>query len=201
MFRYLTLPSGSTISYELVRSKVKNINLRIYPEGRIRVSASHWVSLQQIESFLCSKESFVLKALSQNKTGGEGLPAYEELPVSEAQKEAFRLLVNATVDRLLPRFDQYGIQRPDIGFHTMKSRWGSCCKEKGWVHFNYRLVFYPEKCTEYVTAHELAHLVEANHSRAFYRVLEEVMPDWRIWRSRLKDPPAEQENLTDRRRT
>lgn len=199
MFRYLTLPAGNTISYELIRSKVKNINLRIYPDGRIRISAPSRVSIQQIESFLCSKERFVLKALAQNRT--DGPPAYEELPISEAQKDAFRLLVNAAVDRLLPRFGKYGIKRPDLGFRTMKSRWGSCCKEKGWVHFNYRLVFYPVECTEYVTAHELAHLVEANHSRAFYKVLEEVMPDWRIWRNRLKCPPTAQEDLTDRRRT
>lgn len=195
MFRYLTLPAGNIISYELVRSRVKNINLRIYPDGRIRVSASHVVSLQQIEDFICSKERFVLKALSRSGADGGELPPYEESPISENQKENFRLLVNETVDRLLPRFYKYGIKRPDMGFRTMKSRWGSCCKEKGWVHFNYRLIFYPVECTEYVVAHELAHLVEANHSRAFYQVLEEIMPDWRIWRSRLKDLPTEQENF------
>lgn len=195
MFRYLTLPAGNTISYELVRDNVKNMNLRIYPDGRIRVSASYWVSLRQIEEFICSKEGFVLKALSQSKTGAGTSPAYEELPISDSQKETFRLLVNETVDRLLPRLCQYGIQRPDIGFRTMKSRWGSCCKAKGWVHFNYRLIFCPAECTAYVVAHELAHLVEANHSRAFYRVLEEIMPDWRVWRNRLQAPPSVSNNL------
>ena len=131
MFRYLTLPAGNTISYELVHSRVKNINLRIYPDGRIRVSASPVVSLQRIEDFICSEERLILKALSRSKDGGGELPPYEESPISENQKENFRLRVNETVDRLLPQFYKYGIKRPDIGFRTMKSRWGSCCKEKG----------------------------------------------------------------------
>ena len=177
----LTLPCGETISYELVRSQVKNINLRIYPDGRIRVSASRWVSVAKIEDFICSKERFVLTALTQQP------PTPEPQPIDEVQKEELRRRVYTAVDSLLPRLAKYGIQRPEIAFRDMKSRWGSCCKAKGWVRFNYRLIFYPEKCTEYVVAHELAHLVEANHSPAFYRVLEEVMPDWRVWKERLKE--------------
>ena len=45
----------------------------------------------------------------------------------------------------------------------------------------------PLECAEYVAAHELAHLVEANHSRRFYQVLDTVMSDHRIREKRLRE--------------
>ena len=181
MYCQLTLPGGRCISYELVRSRVKNINMCIYSDGRIRVSAPSHVGIAKIESFIRSKEAFVLKAL-ERKPGTQPPAA-----LTEAQKAELRRRVYEAVDKLLPRFDRYAVRRPEIGFRDMTSRWGSCCKAKGWVHFNYRLIFYPNRCVEYVVAHELTHLVEANHSPAFYRVLEEVMPDWKTWRQLLKE--------------
>ena len=178
MLYSLELPSGITIVYELVCGRVKNINLRVYPGGRIRVSAPSRIGRAQIEAFICSKESFVLKAMSKSND-------YGDRAISDSQKEEFRLFVNETVEKIFPRFSQYNIEKPDIGFRDMKSRWGSCCKAKGWVHFSYRLIFYPAECTEYVVVHELAHLVEPNHSQAFYHVIEEIMPDWKEKKGRL----------------
>lgn len=180
MIYSLRLPSGMTISYELVRSRVKNINMRIYPDGRIRVSAASRVSGGQIEDFICSKERFVLKALAWATENRDKGVLQEQEPITESQKKALRIFVNETVDRILPKFYRYSITKPEIGFRDMRSRWGSCCKTKGWVHFSYQLIFQPPEFTEYVIVHELAHLVEPNHSKAFYRVVEEIMPDWKI---------------------
>jgi len=51
--------------YSLVRKKVKNINLRIHPDGTLSVSASPRVSVQTIEKFLDSQNEYILKALSK----------------------------------------------------------------------------------------------------------------------------------------
>lgn len=51
--------------YTLVRKKVKNINLRIHPDGTISVSASPGVSVQTIEKFLDSQNEYILEALSK----------------------------------------------------------------------------------------------------------------------------------------
>lgn len=179
MIDSLRLPSGSIISYELIRSKVKNINMRIYPDGRIRISAAPKVSRGQIEDFICSKEQFVLKALSQaDEDRRRGLPQ-DQKPVTEEQKAFFRTYILERINEIFPKFHNYNIQRPDVGFRDMRSRWGSCCQAKGWVHFSYRLLFQSLEFTEYVIVHELAHLVEPNHSTAFYQVVEDIMPDWR----------------------
>ena len=57
--------SGNNIQYELERKHVKNINLRIKPDGHIYVSANNSVSLAVIEKFLTDKSEFILKALKQ----------------------------------------------------------------------------------------------------------------------------------------
>lgn len=51
--------------YTLVRKKVKNINLRIHPDGTISVSASPRISVQAIEKFINSQNEYILKALSK----------------------------------------------------------------------------------------------------------------------------------------
>lgn len=68
----------------------------------------------------------------------------------------------------------------------MKSRWGSCQPSKGIITMNKRLLGAPVECTEYVMMHELCHFLEPNHSPAFYRQMDERMPDWRRRKRRLE---------------
>jgi hypothetical protein len=76
---------------------------------------------------------------------------------------------------------------PTVRFRSMTSRYGSCCKAKASITLNKVLADLPLECAEYVAAHELAHLVEANHSRRFYQVLDTVMSDHRIREKRLRE--------------
>ena len=64
-----TLPDGS-ITYELHRKRVKNMNLRVTASGVVRVSASHRVPLGMIEEFICRHRAFIEKALQNRKDSG-----------------------------------------------------------------------------------------------------------------------------------
>ena len=64
-----TLPDGS-ITYELHRKPVKNMNLRVTTSGVVRVSASPRVPLGLIEAFICRHRAFVEKALQNRKSRG-----------------------------------------------------------------------------------------------------------------------------------
>ena len=85
----------------------------------------------------------------------------------------------------LSRMERYGISEPTLRYRCMVSRWGSCRKATGEITFNKFLMCVPVRCVEYVVYHEMAHLVEANHSAAFYAILTELMPDWRARREEL----------------
>jgi predicted metal-dependent hydrolase len=60
----------------------------------------------------------------------------------------------------------------------MKARWGSCSRN-GDICLNSLLVRLPEAAIDFVITHELCHLRYFSHNKSFYRLLTDVMPDWR----------------------
>ncbi|HOP81884.1 MAG TPA: M48 family metallopeptidase [Fervidobacterium sp.] len=64
-----------------------------------------------------------------------------------------------------------------IRISNARSRWGSC-SSKGTLSFNWRLIMAPVGVIDYVIIHELAHIVEMNHSRNFWKVVDMIMPDY-----------------------
>ena len=65
-----------------------------------------------------------------------------------------------------------------LGFMNNKTRWGSCTKD-GVIRLNLRLIALPHRVIDYVIVHELAHLVEFNHSQKFYELVSLIMPDYK----------------------
>ena len=86
---------------------------------------------------------------------------------------------------LLPRFKPLALAEPELAVRAMKSRWGSCTG-KGKITLNLHLMRAPRPCIDYVVVHELCHLVEHNHGKGFYALMDRVMPDWRKRREELK---------------
>jgi predicted metal-dependent hydrolase len=68
---------------------------------------------------------------------------------------------------------------------TMKSRWGSC-NTSGQITLNLHLVTVPLVLLDYVILHELCHLREMNHSKAFYALLARLCPEWKARRTALR---------------
>jgi predicted metal-dependent hydrolase len=66
----------------------------------------------------------------------------------------------------------------------MKRTWGNC-SSRGVIKLNTHLIKAPFKVIDSVIAHELCHLREMNHGKAFYALLENLNPDWREDRARL----------------
>lgn len=92
-------------------------------------------------------------------------------------------------DRAMPRVDHYAneVQR-NVGrvtFRDTRSRWGSCTTD-GNLMLSWRLILAPPAVFDYVIAHEVAHLVEMNHSSAFWNVVEEICPDFRMHKTWLR---------------
>ncbi len=63
--------------------------------------------------------------------------------------------------------------------------WGTC-NSKGVVSLNWRLMMVPHNLIDYVVVHELAHLVQLNHSKLFWEVVHSVLPDYASRRKNLK---------------
>jgi predicted metal-dependent hydrolase len=73
----------------------------------------------------------------------------------------------------------------ELRLTSARTQWGSCTV-RGVVRLNWHLVKMPLHLIDYVVVHELAHLVEMNHSLAFWKVVEGVCPDYRQCRAELR---------------
>jgi predicted metal-dependent hydrolase len=72
-----------------------------------------------------------------------------------------------------------------ITLRDTRSRWGSCTVD-GNLSYSWRLIFAPEQVADYVCAHEVAHLVEMNHSPEFWEIVEDFCPDYKKLRHWLR---------------
>jgi predicted metal-dependent hydrolase len=78
-----------------------------------------------------------------------------------------------------------GVKATAVRLRAQATRWGSCSSQ-GRLNFNWRLILAPPHVLDYVAAHEVAHLVEMNHSPAFWRTVEKALPDMASGRAWLK---------------
>jgi predicted metal-dependent hydrolase len=68
-----------------------------------------------------------------------------------------------------------GVTVKRVSVRDQSSRWGSC-STTGVLSYSWRLILAPPYVLDYLAAHEVAHLVEMNHSRAFWRLVERICP-------------------------
>lgn len=93
-------------------------------------------------------------------------------------------------DHLNKRVDEYGnlmgVKPKQLKLSNAKKRWGSCSGKQS-INLNWRLIMIDDNLIDYVVVHELAHLIELNHSADFWRVVEGVIPDHWELRRRLRE--------------
>lgn len=92
-------------------------------------------------------------------------------------------------EHLISRIELYskmvGRSPNNIAIKTFRARWGSCSQQKN-IDFTWHLMMAPPEVIDYVVVHELCHLIEMNHSKAFWALVENVIPDYRVHKLWLK---------------
>ena len=91
--------------------------------------------------------------------------------------------------RLVAASERYasalGVGFSRITLRDTRSRWGSCSSQRA-LMYSWRLIMAPAAVLDYVAAHEVAHLVEMNHSPAFWAIVTRLCPDWQQHRNWLR---------------
>lgn len=91
-------------------------------------------------------------------------------------------------ERLVAASDRYagmvGRRVERVTLRDTRSRWGSCAAD-GALMYSWRLIMAPPAVLDYVAAHEVAHMVEMNHSDRFWAVVERLYPGWQVQRKWL----------------
>lgn len=79
-------------------------------------------------------------------------------------------------------------QRPvKVSIADTKSRWGSCSPHNRTIRYSWRVIMAPPAVADYLAAHEVAHLVHADHSPAYWAVVQRLVGDHRPFRKWLRD--------------
>jgi len=78
-----------------------------------------------------------------------------------------------------------GVAPPQLRLSSARTRWGSCSRSSG-IRLHWRLIHLDPALIDYVVAHEVAHLVEMNHSPRFWSVVGQLYPDWQLARRQLR---------------
>lgn len=94
-----------------------------------------------------------------------------------------KLLLPKRVAAFAPRI---GVEPQAVTITSAKTRWGSC-SGKNRLSFSFRLMMLSAEQIDYVVAHELAHILEHNHSGRFYAHIARVLPDYKQRQAGLKE--------------
>ncbi|GAB6102914.1 SprT family zinc-dependent metalloprotease [Thermococcus atlanticus] len=196
--------NGREVSYEVIRRRVKYLRIHVMPEGYLRIVSP----TDDVEEVIREKENWILRKLALF----DGIPqeAFEKFPLFGSFYEVERgdetgIYKNRICYRDLSPLGRFlrtllkkkllkliGSYSPLIGrtpsrvfIRKNRSRWGSC-SSRGNLSFNLMAVSLPVDLIDYLVVHELAHLIELSHSKAFWSIVSQFHPDYRKKREELR---------------
>jgi len=109
--------------------------------------------------------------------------------------EWYRKQLKTKIPDLIDKWQEtIGVTLKGWGVRQMKTRWGTCNIEERRIWLNLELAKKPDLCLEYVIVHELVHLLERKHNDRFVELMDEFMPNWRLYRDELNQFPLKYEN-------
>ncbi len=82
-----------------------------------------------------------------------------------------------------------GVESADWGVKKMKTKWGACNIKARRIWLNLELAKKPVPCLEYIVVHELMHLLERRHNERFMALMDQHLPNWRVYRDELNQAP------------
>ncbi|MGH8121967.1 MAG: M48 family metallopeptidase [Rudaea sp.] len=106
----------------------------------------------------------------------------------------YRALLRQAIPPLLAKWEPIiGVRTQHVYIQRMKTKWGACNHVSRNIRLNTDLAKKPPECLEYITVHELVHLLEPTHNHRFNALLEQLMPKSQFYRNELNRLPVRHE--------
>lgn len=171
--------AGKSVQYEVKRKKgVRSLRMEVHPDCTLSLTFPWYMSASNANSFIKEKEDWVLKTLKK-------FDASVRITIDEpfqVLRSRAQLLVR---ERLEYFNEQYQYSYNNITIRNNKSRWGSC-SHNGNLSFSYKMAVLPDYIADYIVVHELCHLREFNHSKQFWQLVAQTIPNHKAIRKELK---------------
>ena len=203
------------LQYEVRRTSRRSISVRILNDNSIIVDCPKRISVDAIEKFIDSKSKWIERHLAENNVKNEFLSEVISYKKIFVKGEAVPLIIESSagncvsadgvsvkslknlkklyVSEFANQFDeiinqicaQTQLKYNNYSFRDYKSRWG-CCDRTRELKFNWKLLMLSEEIWRYVIVHELCHTVYMNHSPKFYKLVETIMPEYKLMKRKLE---------------
>ncbi len=166
------------MNYRLIRSRRRSLCLEIRA-GQLVVRAPYLVGSRTVERFIAEKENWIRRKIEDSKR-------MAKRPCPAVDRESCRRTLLEALERLQTKYQTtFNLASRIIIIKPYKAKWGRCSPQ-GTLSFNLALALAPPEVVEYVFVHECVHLKIKNHSKNFYRKVEEILSDYRPRRQWLK---------------
>lgn len=177
--------------YSIRKSKGKYLRIVVKPGGYVEVFKPNFYPMFLVKSFLKQKEQWILKKIEKQK---QVQPTANKVSKKDSRleylknREPARLLVLEKLDFWRDFYQtnfQINFDWKQVTIKNSKTRWGSCSSRKN-LNFSYRIVFLKKELQDYLVIHELCHLLQMNHSKAFWCLVGFGLPNYKRLKGELK---------------
>lgn len=115
------------------------------------------------------------------------LDSEEPKQVEAALEKWYRVQAQKVILERVSHYQRYFSQKPrSVNVKTQKKRWGSCTGRDDLL-FNWKCVMANIEALDYIVVHEMCHMVEKNHSKAYWQLVEKIYPSYKKEKLWLKE--------------
>jgi len=174
---------AENLKYTLKRRRFsRGVRISVSRSGDVLVTAPKWIPLYVIERTLNEKQEWISGVLKEYSNMPK-LATLGDGKMTRRQQEDARVFIE---NRLAHWNAFYNFSWGRVSIRDAKTRWGSCSKKRN-LNFSYKVALLPPELADYIVVHELCHLKEFNHSKAFWELVERAIPGGRVIKKKLRE--------------
>ncbi|PIT86272.1 MAG: hypothetical protein COU33_04125 [Candidatus Magasanikbacteria bacterium CG10_big_fil_rev_8_21_14_0_10_43_6] len=164
------------IFYNLKRSaRAKQLRISVHAGGAVVVTAPVRMRESSVHRYIRTKFYWIYtKSSTAPAKNNENLLSTSRVHFLQHKKEALHLVQK----KIIACNTFYGFSYNTVRIKQHTTKWGSCSAKRN-LNFNYKIIFLPESLQEYIIVHELCHLQEMNHSKDFWTLVAQTVPDYK----------------------
>lgn len=173
--------NGKIIKYEVDRGKRRNIYISIR-DGKILVKGPKKMTDSKAEEIVMQKKDWIYKKLMETKQSTRNYKEEQFFNNEKYYKKEAERRITEIMEKTIAKT---GLKPKEYKLFNFKRAWGNCSSKKV-IKLNTKLVLYSDDAIEYVCIHELCHLKHMNHSKAFWNLVKNYMPNYKMIEKELK---------------
>ncbi len=200
------------IEYEVIKKDNKNLYFRFDENCKLIITAPRFITDMEVKNLITKNSSAILKMYEEAKIREEKvgefyylgktyqvtfdnrlsevvfeddtIVGHDEAAINKFYDDECKRIFNEEIEICKKCFSN--LPSFTLKIRKMRTRWGVCNPQKQTITLNSDLLKKDISLIDYVIIHEMAHFYEANHSKEFWQIVEEAIPDYKERRKKLR---------------